>query len=140
MKKILSVLLFLALFGSLAFAGEKSYYIPSDVKKTAHTDYVQPVLESPGTGFLAMATPTIAVGTSAVKSIGTLPAGAQVVRLYAYGGDVAYGGNDLSTATVLTFPYVASGALSDPIPVGTTTPDIWVTGRTASASVRPMVR
>ena len=139
-KWLIPTMLLVVALAVTAFGGATKFYVPSSVSQTTHTDYVLPTLESPGTGILTAATATWAFSTTAVAGVGTAPTGAKGVKLYAIYGNLVYGGSDLTTATAHLFPVVASGAMSEWIPIGTTTPVINFTGHTSTGTCRPIWR
>lgn len=116
----------------IAFAGNVTPIVPNG-QKTASTDYVVPTLDGLSNGYLAVATPTLSVGTATAVIIGTLPTGAKIVDIYIFDNDINIGGSGVSTGSKVGF--IASGASHLGISVATTTPAIYFRGRTGTGTV-----
>lgn len=89
-------------------------------------------ISDPTFGYKAMATETIAVGTSSAVIVGTMPAETHALEITAIGGDINRGASSVPTG--VNSPYIASGTtwLCEKI-IGRN-PTIYLRGRTASAT------
>lgn len=135
-EKILNVLRVVAFFlffvAAVSIAGETRFFIPHSTRTTS-SDYVVPVIAQPSAGFLTPATATVSVPEDTAVKIPALPAGTKQLRIYVNpGADVNFGPANVASGTA--YPEIASGSLSDPIIVGTLTPDIYLIGRTDAAT------
>lgn len=131
-NRILFVLVLFVLSIVSCFAQQVPLWVePAGSHRTGQA-YPLPTAEAPTYGFLTVATPTFAVGTSTAVAIGTLPSNTHLVEIYAYGGDVNYGPSTVAMGT--SRHSIASGAYKA-IAVATTTPTIYVIGRTGAANV-----
>lgn len=123
----------LLLVGIAAIAGQTLYFIPGGSQKTSTTDYVVPVISNPTTGYLVPATATFSIPQHTAVKIPTLPLGTKQVRIYVNPG----AGANIGPSTVASgtaYPEVASATMSDPITVGTLSPNIYLIGRSAAAT------
>lgn len=135
-EKVLNVLRLLALFLFFvvvaSIAAETRFFIPHSTRTTS-SDYVVPVISMPTAGFLSPATATVSVPKDTAVKIPVLPTGTKQLRIYVNPGeDINFGPANVASGT--TYPGIASGSLSDPIIVGTLTPDIYLIGRTDAAT------
>ena len=115
-----------------AIAGETRFFIP-DGQRTTSSDYVVPVINQPTAGYLVPATATFSIPQHAAVKVPTLPTGTKQFRVYVNPGAGANIGPS-SVASGTTYPEIASATLSDPVTVGTLTPDVYMIGRTAAAT------
>lgn len=122
----------LACMATIALAGETRFFIPEG-QRTTSSDYVVPVINQPTAGYLVPATATFSIPQHAAVKVPTLPTGTKQFRVYVNPGTGAnIGPSNVASGT--TYPEIASATLSDPITVGTLTPDIYMIGRTAAAT------
>lgn len=116
-----------------ALAGDARYFIPSGAQRTTNTDYVVPVINDPSTGYLVPATATFSIPANTAVKVPTLPAGTKRFRVYVQPDGVAnFGPSNVASGT--TYPSIASATLSDHFSVGTTTPNVYLIGRTGAAT------
>ncbi len=124
---------FLVLITVTALAGQTLFFMPGGAQRTTTTDYVVPVISNPSTGFLVPATATFSIPQHSAVKVPSLPAGTKQLRIYVNPGAGANIGPS-TVASGTTYPEVASDTMSDRITVGTTTPEIYLIGRSAVAT------
>ena len=136
------VLFLLALFVlsilACVFASQDTLlFTTPDGSKKVGVGYPFPVVTAPDYGFLTVSTPTMALNLNTASRTNSLPVGTQRLTVYAYFGDVNYGGPDVASGLVDDF--IASGTSHDFFPA-TSTPAYWLIGRTTTATVRLKAR
>lgn len=120
-----------------AFSDDLTFIVPEG-RKTTSTGYAVPTLDGATLGYKTLATPTVWASANTASSVGTLPLGTKYIEIYAFINDINYGPPGVGSGT--SWPKIASGTTSNPIPVGTTTPNIYVIGRAGAASATILAR
>lgn len=133
-KNIFALALLMAfLLISLGVAAETLYFIPGGSQKTTNTDYVVPTINCPSKGYLVPAVASFSIPADTAVQIPTLPDGTKQVSVYVWpSSDANFGPSVVASGT--SYPAIASGSLSPPFTVGTTTPLIYFIGRSAAAT------
>jgi hypothetical protein len=127
------LLLLLALVSAvMAFAGEQTKIVPNGQKSTT-SDYVVPVIKTPTDGYKTVATPSLTVPAATAVLVGTLPAGTKILEIHVPSNGLAVNYGPVGVSSGTSYPSIAAGAKIS-IPVGTTTPAIYLIGTAGAAS------
>jgi len=131
-KRFLVLFIAVMLCGALAaIGGEARYFIPGGSQRTTNSDYVVPVIQNAGTGYLTPATFTFSIPQHTAVRVPTLATGTKRFRVYVYANGANYGPSSVASGVSYL---VATATLTDFMTVATTTPRVYFIGLSAAAT------